>query len=316
MRKWLSLALRAVLVAGCAAYVAWDLDWAAFGNALLRYDPMLLAAALAMTFPPYVVQGYRLRYLTRHAATFSNCFAAALFCLGVNNILPAKLGEVAKAFYLRHTAGIPLGQGLGMVFWERFFDLNTLLLFGMCSAWGMGYTIAVAPLGAVVGGIWACLVMFRLFPATAAAMERLIPGERLRLLFREVMTQVRESSGWGFFVVLGLYSVVFWAANVLFIYAAVQWVGGAPLTMAQAVTVLVMSGVGMAVPSSPGSLGVFEAAVLLSLSWFGIPKAEALGIGLVLRVLTFTPTTLAALVIMARSGLSLKGIRASDPETL
>ena len=75
---------------------------------------------------------------------------------------------------------------------------------------------------------------------------------------------------------------------------------------------IVISSLRMAMPSSPGALGVFEAAVVFSLGLFGVDRAQALTAGLVLHMVQYIPVTVAGLIIFAKSGLNLRKIRESD----
>ncbi|MBG0777485.1 MAG: flippase-like domain-containing protein [Desulfovibrionaceae bacterium] len=314
MRKILSLVLRTAVVAGCLLYAFWGMDLEQFGRALTRYELVPLVGLLVFSLGQYVPVGLRFDYLTGFRAGLWTTFKASIFCMGVNNIFPAKLGEVAKAFYLRRETGISVSHGLGLVFWERFFDLNCLLLLGLCTAAMLGKDFAVVPLAVFVGGVWICLLVLRLMPSVGAWAERLIPFERARLLFREVLDQLQGVASPSFLLVLALYSAGVWTFFVSFMASALWWVGGLDLSFSQVLTVFVVASLGMAVPSSPGGLGVFEAAMVLSLGWFGVSREQALALGLVVRIVTFVPPILATLAMMARSGLSLKDVRSAGGE--
>ena len=83
--------------------------------------------------------------------------------------------------------------------------------------------------------------------------------------------------------------------------------------MGQALAVFILSALGMAMPSTPGAVGVFEAAIVFGLNHlFNVDKELALAIGLLIHMMQYIPTTAAGLVVLARSGLSLKSIRQSD----
>ena len=69
----------------------------------------------------------------------------------------------------------------------------------------------------------------------------------------------------------------------------------------------------MAVPSSPGALGVFEAVVVLSLGWFAVGKEAALAAALLMHAGQYVPTTLAAVMILARAHIRPAELRVSRP---
>ncbi len=317
MAKVIKFLLKALFVGACLLYAFWGLNWSDFAESFSRFQtvPMLVILLVSCTLP-FAVMSLRFSFLTGHAADWFTSLKASVLCLGLNNIFPAKLGEVAKAFYVRRKCDISLGQGLGMIFWERFADLNCLLAMGVISAMTLQKNFALIPLLAIVGGLWVCILALRFFPALGQLLTRFIPSERLKLLFAEIIHQLQTRMSPGFFFKLSVYSIVFWTANLSVSMLTLAWVGQLSLSMSQMLTVFVVVTLGFAMPSSPGGLGVVEAGFVLSLGWFGVSKAEALALAIYFRFLSFVPPTLGALVIMAKSGLSMKGLRQQGEETL
>ena len=56
---------------------------------------------------------------------------------------------------------------------------------------------------------------------------------------------------------------------------------------------------GAIIPSSPGSLGVFEASAVFALGLFGVPHSEALAIGLVCHFFMFFVPVAGMVIIMS-----------------
>jgi len=316
MTKIIKLLLRVLLIGACLVYAFWGVDWVQFGVALKGFGLLSLVVSFLYSFVTYIPLALRFRYLTGNAIGFWVSLKASIFCLGVNNMLPAKLGEVAKVFYLRRKSEISLGQGLGMVFWERFADLNCLLGMGVVSAVALKSTMALIPLVTVVGGLWVFVLLFRFFPATATWAVKLVPTEQLRLLCSEVIHQLQARMRPGFFSILSGWTLLFWLGNLSVSLLVLLWVGHLDLPFTHALSVFVFVTLGFAMPSSPGGLGVVEAAFVLSLGLFGVPKAEALALALFFRFISYVPPTLGALYVMTESGLSFKNIRESSGESL
>lgn len=316
VKKFVNFFIRFGLVGLCLVYVLWGMDWGQFAQAFKAFGIFALIVSLIYSFVPYIPLSWRLNFLTEGQAGFVNALKASVFCMGINNMFPAKLGEVAKAFYLRRKTGIKLGHGLGLIFWERFADLNCLLLLGLFTAAFMRSGIALAPLIIVVGGLWGCVLLIRLFPNSTNIFLKFVPGQRLKLLCSEVFLQLQERKSRRFVIGVSSYSLLFWAANVSVSFLIFFWAAKMDITYAQGLTVFVVATLGFATPSSPGALGVVEAAFVLSLGWFGMPKPQALAVALVFRVSTFVPPTLAALYVLAESGLSMKGIREHSEEEI
>ncbi len=316
MRKAAGIILKWGLVLGCMVYVFWDIEWGEFWESFKTIGVWPILGALAYSLVQYIPVAFRLNFLTRFRAGFLTSLKASVFCLGINNILPAKLGEVAKAFYLRKKSNIQLGEGLGLIFWERLFDLNMLLVLGVLAALMLGQAKVVLPLALVVGALWGFVIVLRMAPKTKDLILKILPGEKVKLLARDAMAQVLEQGKPRFFGVLGLYSLVAWIGFYSMYYVVLQLVGGLDLTPAQVLAVFVGATFGMAMPSTPSAVGPFEAAFVFALGLFDVAKGPALALAITMRICIFVPPVLAALYVMAQSGMSLKGIRQHGEETL
>jgi len=301
--------LRILIFCVCAGYVLWGMDWGEVARAFSRFGvaPMLAAAAFSQL--PLLPITWRLRFLTANRAGFPDAFRASLLCYGLNNILPAKLGELAKALYLRKNSGINMGGGLGLIFWERFFDLNIILCIGLLSALSFRYDAAVYSLAAVVGGAWVCIFLIRAFPGLTDRVIGRVPGMRLQALLGDIVQEVRQATNTARIAVLGLWSALVWGCFLAAYYVVVAWVARLDLSAGQICLAFMIKALSYAVPSSPGSLGVFEAAVILSLGGFGVGKETGLAVSLLLRLTHHVPQVLGGLAVMAASRLHFRDIR-------
>lgn len=312
VKKSIGFALRLGLVAACLAYAFWGIDFGQLWLALSGYALGPLFFTVAFSFLGYAVMALRFNYLTGYSAGFGLCARAFFLGMAVNNVIPAKLGELAKAFYLRRIGGFSLSKGVTMVFWERFFDLNALLAMGLVVAAHFKVNLAFVPLAVGVGGIWAALFAVRAFPNLVGRIIDLMPSARLSAFLADIKLQILHGVTPGFMVVLGLYTLLCWVLYACVSFLLFLWVAQLPVSVEQVAAVFVLSALGMAMPSSPGAFGVFEAAVVFSLGLFGIDKEQALAAGVVLHMLQYIPVTLIGVLILARSGLSIRRIRESE----
>jgi len=67
-------------------------------------------------------------------------------------------------------------------------------------------------------------------------------------------------------------------------------------TFLAAIVLVVILQAGVAVPSSPGKIGVFQYLAVLGLTLFGVAKSSALAFGLTLHLLVFVPAAVMALI--------------------
>ncbi|EHJ49047.1 Lysylphosphatidylglycerol synthetase/UPF0104 [Solidesulfovibrio carbinoliphilus subsp. oakridgensis] len=309
MRPFLSLLLRLALVGSCLAYALWGVDFSRLWADLAGFPPVAVGLYVALVLAATLVPGLRLRFLMAGRVGAVTGLRACLMGIAVNNVLPARLGEMAKALYLRREGGVSLGRALEAVFWERFFDLTALVALGVAVAALLGRGLVLYPLLAGVGGGWGFLLLLRVRPQAAHAVLRWLPGERLRLFAAEMLGLLEANLRVGFLARLGLWTLAAWAG-----YAALYAVGlclmaGLPADPALVLTVFAVATLGFALPGVPGGMGVYEASVVLALGFFGVDRERAFAVGLAMHLLQYLPVTAAGLLSLAASGMSVRDLR-------
>jgi len=75
---------------------------------------------------------------------------------------------------------------------------------------------------------------------------------------------------------------------------------------------LVVTNIGMTVPSAPGYVGVFHGLVVLSLQPFGVDPSHALGAAIIMHAIVFGNFVLGGLWFMLRGGYSLSALRSAS----
>ena len=309
MHHVLSLAARFGLAAACLGYALWGVDFSRLWQVLAEFSPLAMLLYALAVLATTLIPGLRLRFLTENRIGAATGLRACLLGLAVNNVLPARLGEMAKAVYLRREASVSLGQALEMVFWERFFDLSALLCLGVAVAALLGQGLVLIPLLAIVGGGWAFLVLLRLRPQAAHACLKWLPGERLRLFAGEMLGLLQARLRADFLLGLAGLTALTWGGYALTYGLGLCLVAGFPVDATLVLTFFAVVTLGFALPAAPGGMGVFEASAVLALGWFGVDRERAFAVGLALHMLQYIPVTLAGLGVLAASGLSLTDLR-------
>ncbi len=109
-------------------------------------------------------------------------------------------------------------------------------------------------------------------------------------------------------VIVFLYSLIAWAVFSYSIYL-MGLAFGLKLSLAATVTVLVAICLALMIPSTPGYIGPYHAAVAYALVLYHIPLEKALSLSIVFHAVNYIPITLAGFVYLGRHHLSLKKIR-------
>ena len=111
-------------------------------------------------------------------------------------------------------------------------------------------------------------------------------------------------------------SVGIWLVLALAVWTALH-AAHLDLPLAASWAVLAFMGLGVSLPSSPGFVGVIQAATVLALALFSVPRTEALSFSLIFHAAQYFPVTLFGLVLLLVEQVSLaeaaRGTRSPVP---
>lgn len=292
--------LKYLLSAACIVYVLWGLDAGQLLDVLHRMSVADVLAAQAILMLTLVPAALRLRYVAP-GAPLKTATRAFLIGSAFNAAFPAKLGELAKVMVLHRESPMPMGMATGAVFWERFADLNCLLVLGIAAAAALHMSLALLPLAAIVGGLWLGLGLLKLKPHWFTAVIDRLPWESLRSFLRNTMLSLSGGKERAFLLKLSLLSVANWGIFVAFVFYLLEVAIPSGLSGGQVMAVVVASILGVAIPAAPAGVGVFESLVVGALVLAGTPKEQALATALILHVLQTLLPALLGFALMARS---------------
>lgn len=274
-----------------------------------------LAPAVLITVALLLLKGWRwqLLFLPEHRLRFRPVFAA--LCAGylASNVLPARAGELVRLVLLVGEEPVDAARTLSTIIVEHLLDVLTLLMvlvgllpFVRLPEWmtRSAQVLAIGALFASVVILWLSLRKERLLGLAHALLGR------VRLLDRpsvydaighliDGFAALRGRLGLG---LIGL-SLLAWVGVVLMAWSAAQAVHlDAPVS---AVTLaVVVTSLGMVVPSSPGYIGVFHYLVWVALAPFEIPKDDALTFALVWHGANYLVLSLSGVIALWAHGVS------------
>jgi uncharacterized protein (TIRG00374 family) len=309
-KKYFLRILNIFLVVACFGYSLWDVDITRLRAVFNNYSFGLLIAAQLYVLVALLPSAFRIRFLSQKRANLIESIEALFLGLGVNNMLPLKLGEVAKAIFLQKNVKMPLAEGLNIVFWERFSDLNALLILA-----GISITIFMKKsplflvLFGIVAGIWCFLLIHKRGLKIIEKVSLVINLGRWQRFINEFLSHIKDCLQARFLLILAAHTVVVWIFLVSILYVIIWYVSGLNLSFGQILIVVIMSSLGMSVPSLPGAIGVYEASIVVALTYFGVAKEEALAAAIILHLMQYIPTTIGALLIMIKTKLIVKSFR-------
>lgn len=249
----------------------------------------------------------------------------------VNNTVPARAGEVARAYALTRELPIPFSTALASLAVDRLFDGIVILLLASAAvldpAFPVNATIAGQPLSSWVGGssiivfaVLAGLYSLVFFPKQLVRLfelfaRRVAPSveERGRvalLAFGEGLSVLRSPSR---FLAVLMWTIAHWLLSAFGFWLAFRAVG-ISLPYSAALFVQALIAMGVAIPSAPGFFGVFEKLAVLGLAVYGVSATAATSWAIGFHILSFIPITLIGAYYFVRLGMRFRQLE--PPDTL
>ncbi len=327
-RVWIGLAVSAA----CLYLVFASLDPGALGDALGRVNPVFIIPALGVFFGGVWLRSLRWRLLLRPALTPAQrgrlgtwaLFRVLVVGLTVNNLLPARLGEIARAYLLWREQRVEPGATIATIVLERVLDGLTLALFAGIAALLVPFPEQLRRAALVAGGVFvlaaAGLVVFLLLPAPVLRLARWLLrwlpsrmaylGERLLQTFVEGLGVLRQ--GRALLAVLGL-SLLAWLAEAT-MYFLIMLGFPFPVHFAAALLGAAAANIGTMVPSSPGYVGTFDLPLQLVLvEVFKVARADATSYTLIVHAALVAPVILLGLLFLWQDWRQVDGEEAARP---
>jgi hypothetical protein len=307
-----------LIVSGIAVVVIISmLDFNQFAQALLRADIRFILAGIFTTLLWLVIRGVVWRTLLQNKASYRDCFLTINEGYLLNNFLPLRLGEIARAFLMSRKAALDFWQVVPTILIERALDLAIAAGLFLCT---LPFVIGVswAEQAAIGTGIFVATGL-GLFYVLAHNREHALAwvarmGERYLLVKKLAGRRVIAffdglailTNGRLFLKALG-WEGLNWLVTVLQYYLFLHAFFPNPNLLWVIFTVGV-GALGIALPSSPGALGVYEAALVGALAVFGLEVSATIAFALSMHIISYLLTGIIGGYGLYKDGESLSNM--------
>lgn len=318
----LGIALSAVLL----WWTLHDIDFVAVWRVLRVSNGWLWLASTATATAIFPVRARRWRTILDPVAPrlpFAPLWRATAIGMMVNNVAPARAGELARGVVLvRERPDVPFGAALASLAVDRVFDAVVILLFLFAApldpkfpvdARVAGYSLPALARGlvlltaALVAGLYVIVVAPAGVERTVARLlRRVLPswearGARAARAFADGLAVLRDPRR---FAAVFAWSLVHWLLCAWSVYLGFEAVD-IQVRFTAALFLNSLLSLASALPASPGFFGVFEIASRYGLALYGVSATAAVSWALGYHILTFIPITIFGLVHLAGLGLTL-----------
>jgi glycosyltransferase 2 family protein len=308
-------------------------DPAAIVREIGQANPVFFLLSVAIATLGLVPRAIRWGILLRPvfgAVPFHSRFAATSIGFAANNLLPARVGEFARAFSLSRLSGVPTAAAFGSLVIERVLDGLVIvgLLFAVMAfpafpgVAGTGVNLQAAALVvvALMGAVGLVLTALVLVPERSARVIGWLAGRLLPDAFRRPLVDALHSFLDGIAVLrngrLLLLSVA-WAVGQWLFLATSFWFafrafGIHEAGFVAAIFLQSLIGLAVAIPSVPGFFGPFQAAAKLGLGLWAVPTEKVAAFAIGFHIGGFIPVTLIGIWFIWRLGLSWREVGRSE----
>jgi uncharacterized protein (TIRG00374 family) len=311
-----------------------DVSAAEVAHELRAADPVLFALSILVTLGGFGFRALRWGILLTPAhpgVRFRPRFASTVIGFAANNLLPARVGEFARAYALTRFSSVTIGASVATLVIERLLDGLVLvaLLFASMAATsfplaveiggvdprGAARVVAVVMAGGTIGLFAIVLAPRRAIRLAEAIAARLLP-ERLRRpavagvkAFLDGLLVLKDGRLFATSVALAMAQWMFTAVSFLLAFRAF---GIDQVPFSGAVFLQSLISLAVALPSSPGFFGPFEAAARLGLGVWSVGSAKAVSFAVGYHIGGFIPVTVMGIYYVWRYGLRWRDVRHSD----
>jgi uncharacterized membrane protein YbhN (UPF0104 family) len=315
-RVWLTLLGIAISITALWIAVR-NVDLVSVGQRLGQADLRYLLAALAVGAIQFWLRLSRWQLLLPRRGDGTRIRRARLLpvlligYLG-NVALPARLGELVRAYLVARREGLDSVAVLGTVVLERILDVVALAGFALVIAMAIGapsWVVGGAALAAVVGAVSLAVAVAGL-PAVVGALHGRaepaknepwwlrVPGSRVLLrLTARFSAGVGGSHSPGTVTMAALLSFLAWPLDAILMWLIAASIG-VDISPAAAALISAAAVLSTAVPSAPGYVGTYELAAAVAAQAMGVAATPAFALAVLAHAFTILPAAIGGAICL------------------
>lgn len=295
------------------AAILYFVDLKRLAEAIRSANYWLLAVSVVMGIIWLLIRTVTWRTILQEKASFKNIFLVLCEGYFLNNVLPFRLGEIGRAFLLGRRAKLSFMEVLPTIILERAFDLAlsaaillSALPFVINASGAGGISIVVGIV--VVIGLLALYILARNRDWAIRRLHRLPWLEKAGAHFLHPFFDGLSilTDGWRFLRTLGLMTLNWTWAIFQFYITIKAFFPAAQLPWA--LFGLGAAAFGGAVPSAPGAVGTYEAALGVALTLVTSDEARSVAVAITAHLLNYILMVLLGIYALSTEGETLSGI--------
>ena len=285
-------------------WTAHNIDFARLVGYLAEIPVWAIVGSLAIYMATLGLYGLRMALFLGRG--FFVAFAVVSIGYALNALIPLRLGEAMKIILAHRLFQLPMTLLFSASVAEKLVDVFKLLLMGVVvgvfNAGEFTQVGVLLPILIVAALAASVIVLFRVF---IVHIIRLIP-KRGRL--RRISIELHKHAGTYPMTQILLITVGIWILNIALVYFTINtFLPGITFGILGAVTLFLILALAVAVPSAPGSFGLFEAGVVAYLTQkMGVGNEAALAAAVIFHLVISLPQLILTGILLLNKGSLVK----------
>jgi len=310
-------------ISGIAAFFAFrDVSWSEMTRSLMEANGSLVLLGATVGVGGFVVRAFGWKFLLAPVGRLSGWRLFSPVAIGymANNLLPARLGEFARAYVVGKRENVSKSAALATIMIERVFDGLTLLMILAVISLYFPFAPWVKEGGVLVAAVF--LAVSLALGLVAVKTELALAVIDLTLgRFSAAMATRMKSRVENFVVVLDfkrhyptvllglVFTVLRWVFEACIYLSVIYAMGLRDVPIHGALFVMVAVNIACMIPQAPGFVGSVQIACIQALGIFGVGRETAAAYSLLVHAAFFFPITIIGLFCLVYSRFSFAEIR-------
>jgi glycosyltransferase 2 family protein len=264
----------------------WDL--------IVQANPWYLLLALLAYYLTFPLRGYRWGFILERVGThvrFRDATEILYLSWFVNCLVPAKLGDLYRAWLLKGNYGASASRSVGTIFIERIADIVVIFGLALAAGWWSFRRIDRPELATLfIAALIMAVVLVAVVTLLAWRGDRLtrfLP-ERIADLYQRFHEGSTGALTPRSIPVILLFTGMIWLLEGLRLYFVILALDlpGVNLGISSAIFVALVASLLTAIPLTPAGVGFVEAGIIGALSLYGVVGEQAAAIALTDRAIS------------------------------
>lgn len=296
MKKRIFLGVIGILIGVAALY--WSMSKIDFGQMfsyIRRLNAWWALLACAVYSTAFAARSMRWKFFLDHVAKtrVRKLFNLLIIGFFVNNVFPARVGEVIRAYVSGKNLNVSKSSVLATIVVERLFDGLAYITFFMVTVMFLPFPNNIKTMFWIGAAVFSGLLLFLFLlarnksKASGIFSKIPLPGKfkgAVERIFTNFLHGLQAFSDGKTLLKGFIFSICVWGIEGM-VFFILSFPFGLGISYFQSIFTMIIIGMASILPGAPGYVGSVEASGLVALNVFGIDKSLAMAYILTLHSL-------------------------------